>query len=235
MTRPLPLTDPQSRRLLAKKELLVVLPISHPNITDRWLRGWLYYGVEPRNQRWGITNPVTDEQIAAPYKPGDVLPCKEAYSLIDGARDHTGRDPDCVFYRADESSRYFDAYSHELVEKSDFFDLAMIDANGGGWQKPQSMPTWAIRLRPVVAKVECRLVCSITDEEAKCSGVSVLPLQSESDPSAWYETSPGKNQRRTPFASFAADWKRRYRRRGESCEFAVAWGWFAYLRLEKSK
>ncbi len=46
----------------------------------------------------------------------------------------------------------------------------------------------------------------ITKEEALAEGISVLPLQDVSDPSAWYQSAPGVHQERTAVASFGCLW-----------------------------
>ena len=44
--------------------------------------------------------------------------------------------------------------------------------------------------------------CDISEPDAIAEGISVFPLQDADDKSAWWQSSPGVNQARTPIASF---------------------------------
>ncbi len=209
-TKPIDLTAAQSRHLSQHRRLLVVIPVDEqPNFgpTAR-PKPWCVNG----HWQWRRCNPWTT--FTCPYQPGDIVPCRERHSIVMGERDPTGRDPDCVFYESDKTSRYFDYFTHELVEASDFFDLAMVECCGDGWQPARTMPPWAIRHRPVVESVECRRVGTITGYECESAGFM------------------GRLTVGSMIYEFVADWHRRYRRRGEAYSFDKVWGWFYTLVLK---
>ena len=68
------------------------------------------------------------------------------------------------------------------------------------------MPRWASRLTLELTEVRVERVQDISEADARAEGISVLPLQSESDPSAWYQSAPGIHQDRSARASFSQLW-----------------------------
>lgn len=118
--------------------------------------------------------------IKAPHAPGELLYVKERYSICLGIKDHTGRDPDCVFYESDKSSRYFNPYTNEFIEASDFFDQAMVDSFGDGWQSARTMPREYARLFLRVVSVRPERVQSITEEDALLEGFQSTVVLTES-------------------------------------------------------
>ena len=223
MTRPMNLTDPQSRRLITEKELLVVLPCEPQPDADpgkvtvetfRPAREDKFGDITEGPEIFGAVGEWWSEWgCKAPYKPGDVVPCRESCELC--YTNGLGMDPfvrygdgkEVCFQRFENQWRFnnqFVDWCDEIVE------LQRVWLVNRGYVAAGRMPTWAIRLRPVVSKVECRLVSSITGPEVYAAG---YPFSSDLD-------------------QFNGDWPRRYRRRGESFEFGVAWGWFTTLVLK---
>jgi hypothetical protein len=75
-----------------------------------------------------------------------------------------------------------------------------------GWHPSIHMPRWASRITLEITDVRVERVQEISEEDAIAEGVSVLPLQSADDPSAWWQTAPGVNQSRTPQGAFSKLW-----------------------------
>ncbi len=118
--------------------------------------------------------------------PGDRLWVRETHCVVRGTRDPTGRDDDCVFYRADESSCFFDPYKNRMNERSDFFDQCMIDVEGG-WKPSIHMPRWACRLELEVTGVRVERLQDISDGDAKAEGIK---CRTEHLPGGWCRTEP---------------------------------------------
>lgn len=74
------------------------------------------------------------------------------------------------------------------------------------WRPSIHMPRWASRITLEITEIRVQRLNEISEENAKAEGIKVLRLQSESDPSAWYESAPGVHQDRSPRGSFARLW-----------------------------
>ena len=74
------------------------------------------------------------------------------------------------------------------------------------WRPGIHMPRWASRITLAITDVRVELLNDISEADARSEGIQVLPLQSEDDPSAWWQSSPGVNQERTARASFRGLW-----------------------------
>jgi len=75
------------------------------------------------------------------------------------------------------------------------------------WTPSIFMPRWASRIT-LRATADARLerLRDITKADALAEGITVLALQSEDDPSAWYQSAPGIHQERSAQLSYAALW-----------------------------
>jgi hypothetical protein len=135
---------------------------------------------------------------ACPYGvPGDRLWVKETYgSLLEDSR----TDSECIVYRADE------------------------EIDGMVWSPSMFMPRRYSRLTLTIKSVRVERVQDISEADAKAEGISVLPLQDESDPSAWYQSEPGVHQGRSARASYAMLWDSINAKRGYSWE-SNPWAW----------
>lgn len=85
------------------------------------------------------------------------------------------------------------------------------------WRPSIHMPRWASRITLEIVSVKVERVQDISEADAIAEGIQVLPLQSESDPSAWYQSAPGVHQERTAKASFCALW--------DSINLDCGYGW----------
>lgn len=201
--KPLNLTCSQSRRLGECGELLVVLPCEpQPTIEPT-----TYIG--PKTGLiacWPGESEFDGCECSAPYAPGDVAPCKEPWelSVFDPEGGSYEDDPDNwdIVYQATDNGNWTldEVIDGNLVRKPYVPE----------WRPARTLPKRAIRYRPVVERVECRQVCSITGPEVYEAG---YPFSSDLD-------------------QLKRDWHRRYRRRGAAVAFERAYGWFVYLKLE---
>lgn len=99
-----------------------------------------------------------------------------------------------------------------------------IDDRGFGWRPSIHMPRWASRITLEITGVRVERLQDISEADAKAEGITVLPLQNVDDPSAWWQSSPGENQARTPIASFRNLWDSINAKRGYSWE-SNPWVW----------
>jgi hypothetical protein len=111
-------------------------------------------------------------------------------------------------------------------------------SDGLGKLRPSiHMPRWASRLTLEITKIRVERVRDISKDDALAEGISVLPLQSADDPSAWFQSSPGVNQERTAQASYRALWDKLNAKRedGKYAWAANPWVWvLEFTRLEPS-
>lgn len=130
--------------------------------------------------------------VRSPFgAPGDVLAGLEAwqtYSYCPGEYGGVGE----LGYAVDPSCGPSSAVA--VVYKA--------DGDEGKWRSAQTMPAWAVRLHLTTVSVRCCRVQEVQRTDALRLGISVLPLQSADDPSAWYQSAPGVDQERTPQASY---------------------------------
>jgi len=96
--------------------------------------------------------------------PGDQWVGKESYAFVEGQRDETGKDADCIWYRADGACRFHDG---------SFWAAGIDEANAQVWQwkSAATMPLDFARIRKTTTRVELRRVRTITEAEAKEVGV----------------------------------------------------------------
>lgn len=74
------------------------------------------------------------------------------------------------------------------------------------WDSSIHMPRWASRITLIVESVKVERLQGISDADAQAEGIAVLPLQDANDPSAWWQSEPGKHQARTPAGAFRLLW-----------------------------
>jgi hypothetical protein len=112
-------------------------------------------------------------EVHCPYgRVGEHLWVKEKWSLVEGARDETGRDPDAVIYAAGGPQRYFNHYNHtpegqwDAGEKEDAVMVEVYDR----WRSPMFMPRWASRITLEIASVRAERLHDITEADAIAEG-----------------------------------------------------------------
>jgi hypothetical protein len=92
------------------------------------------------------------------------------------------------------------------------------------WKSPMFMARIWSRITLEITDVRVQRVQEISKEDAIAEGISVFPLQSADDPSAWYQSAPGVNQQRSARASYAALWDSINAKRGFSWQ-SNCWVW----------
>lgn len=78
------------------------------------------------------------------------------------------------------------------------------------WNHHAHMPREASRITLEITAVRAERLQSISEADAIADGITVLPLQSLDDPSAWYQSAPGMHQARSARDSFRACWDSRH-------------------------
>lgn len=109
------------------------------------------------------------------------------------------------------------------------------DGKKSGWKYKPSihMPRRASRITLEIEDVRVERLQDISEVDARAEGITVMPLQDASDPSAWWESAPGKNQGRSPEAAYKALWESI---NGPDSWAANQWVWaITFKRLEQSK
>lgn len=98
------------------------------------------------------------------------------------------------------------------------------DMDGMPWKSPLFMPRGASRITLEITDIRVERVQEITEEDAKAEGIKVLPLQDDSDPSAWYQYAPGIFQERSATKSYELLWDSLNAKRGYPWE-SNPWVW----------
>lgn len=140
-----------------------------------------------------------------PYgKPGDRILVRERARIIEtsnglawagNVRDDLESQRVRLRYEADQAESDWLPYPSRLA----YTQVGHCIANGCYRE--------AARLKLDILGVRLERLKDISDTDAKAEGIGVLPLQSESDPSAWYESAPGQNQGRSAVQSFIRLWE----------------------------
>jgi len=94
-------------------------------------------------------------------------------------------------------------------------------------RSPIHMFRWASRIDLEVTGVRVERVQDISEADAQAEGISVLPLQDPTDPSAWWQSAPGVHQARNARDAFAMLWdsiNKKPRLRGEDQQRCIDLG-----------
>lgn len=175
----------QTRRVMKLPEALPPVVGWKPNGDGFWKGVGKTKAVE---QQFITTWPMA---IRCPYgKPGDRLWVREKFART---RNNVLYAADCV---VDEGPR----------GNTDDWDWDATIPNR--WKPSIHMPRALSRITLEILDVRCERVADISLADCIDEGISVLPLQSASDPSAWYESAPGQDQARSARESYAKLWDR---------------------------
>lgn len=119
---------------------------------------------------WRNTGAYPGKRWPCPHGvPGDALWIREKHCIVEGTKDHTGRDPISVFYAATKSNAFFDPHNKTFIEEANFFDDCMVDR----WRSSRFMPKWAARSdRLVIRELRVGWVGQIAREDAYAEGMS---------------------------------------------------------------
>jgi len=115
--------------------------------------------------------------IVCPYgAPRGELWVRETWAYTDGYRDHTGRDPDCVWYRADGQARFVGTDGCSLTGET--WDAGVSEAECqvktfcGKWRPSIFMPRWASRITLRITDVRVQRLNEISEADAKAEGAT---------------------------------------------------------------
>ena len=119
--------------------------------------------------------------VTCPYgKPGDRLWVRETFGY------HDSHD-DVVFFKTDTIGHLPNPFV-------------------ATWKPSIHMPRKFSRITLEICSIRVERLQVISEADARAEGMSVLPLQDASDPSAWWQSEPGKHQARSPKQSFRLLW-----------------------------
>jgi hypothetical protein len=141
---------------------------------------------------------VDGEIIICPYgEVGDGLWVKETWIPV-----HLGS------YEPIERGGYIPHYADSIQYAADTIHgyHTCWDTYAGKWRSSLFLCRWMSRITRVIDGIRAQRLQDITEADALAEGISVLPLQSMSDPSAWYESEPGVHQARSARESYALLW-----------------------------
>lgn len=128
------------------------------------------------------------------YAVGDILYARECFALHSCAKE-------AVHGKGDDHP-----WGSPIYKATFGAALNPICEGFSKWKPSIHMPRWASRLTLEVADVRVQRIQDISEEDARAEGITVLPLQSADDPSAWWQSAPGKDQARTARDSFRSLW-----------------------------
>lgn len=104
-----------------------------------------------------------------PYgKPGDRLWVRETWAEVEGYKDHTGRDPGSIWYRADGQCRFVG--SDEPYEPG----IAEAELRVDRWRPSIHMPRHASRILLEITDVKVERLNDISAEDAVAEGVEAF-------------------------------------------------------------
>ena len=107
--------------------------------------------------------------------------------------------------------------------------------DGLPWKSPIYMPKTYSRITLEITDIRVERVQDITEADAKAEGIKVLPLQDDSDPSAWYQYAPGIFQERSATKSYELLWDSLNAKRGYPWELNP-WVWvILFKRIHDQK
>lgn len=129
----------------------------------------------------------------------------------------------------DGQQRWCDIPESQRQTATAMLSRAVDGADGRKWHPSIFMPRWASRIALEIVKVRVERVQDISEPDAKAEGISVLPLQSDSDPSAWYQSEPGVNQARNARSSYRMLWDSINAKRGFGWD-KNPWVWVVEFR-----
>ena len=135
-----------------------------------------------------------------------------------------------TFHQQSDAEIKRDGYDPSIgvwVYKADEPDYPTIP---GSWASPLYMPESASRIHLEITGIKAQRVQDITEEGAKAEGIKVLPLQDESDPSAWYQYAPGIFQARSAIKSYELLWDSLNAKRGYPWE-SNPWVWVVSFKV----
>lgn len=205
-TKPLSLSDPEVRALLAGATQIRI-PLKK---TDKHREADAALSYARRN---GL--PFHGSLIPAvktPFAPGDVIAVREAW-------------------QKHENQTSFDQVESWICYRADGIP-ALDNGTVKPWRSAQHMPISMARIQRTVVAVRCERLWCMAKSDALACGVQVLPLQSADDPSAWYQSEPGVNQERSASGSFRRVWDARY---GKRYPWESSWCWVIDLKEESKR
>ena len=150
-----------------------------------------------------IGNRAGMQNALCPYGvPGDHLWVRETFiagwpaddGYLRKFDDKGNERPKTVWYRATPESEFM-----WLTDDGSMTDIIP-------WKPSIFMPRWASRIMLEITDVRVQRLQDISKVDALAEGISVLPLQSVDDPTAWYQSTPGNHQARSAEESYAKLW-----------------------------
>lgn len=219
-TKPLSLSDPEVRALLAGATQIRIPLKQQPKFQQDELGGVWVWNPNDGKGRGGV---VTWSQggidrrmdliiTFSPFAPGDVIAVREAW-------------------QKHENQTSFDQVESWICYRADGIP-ALDNGTVKPWRSAQHMPISMARIQRTVVAVRCERLWCMEKSDALACGVQVLPLQSAYDPSAWYQSEPGVNQERSASGSFRSVWDARY---GKRYPWESSWCWVIDLKEESKR
>ncbi|EFO32601.1 PmgT [Roseibium sp. TrichSKD4] len=190
------------RKTQTRRVLTIPRDYSHAVVSRRGSDGPRYVQLTPSSDY------VSARQAPRTCATGDLLWVREAWRTPESL-DHLS--PKQIEARCKELGYHgpwcprvteADNHAHQWLGGDGFREGEPV----GRFRASMHMPRWASRITLNVTDVRVQRLQEISEADAKAEGIRPLPMQSETDSSAWWESDYGENQARTPVASFRKLW-----------------------------
>lgn len=201
-SRPIPLKPWEVRAVLdgRKTQLRRVINLGRLGFIPSWI-GWIdhpddgpgWYAQDVDSGRLDYPECWGEVRLTCPFGcVGGRLWGQETWAYRHGYKDHTGSDPDAIWYRADGQVRFVGSDGASIV--GDPWDAGTHESEleistFSRWRSPLHLPRWASRLTLEIESVRVQRLQEISEGDVQAEGCTGSPFGPKADamlfPTLW--------------------------------------------------